>query len=221
MTDITLLYLFSRLWAGVSAHGAVVFPPPRNNIDHGEAPWDGEVPTSVPAVSDPQNGVWCPIPNPFFNNNLTGISSDKSIRPYVVQQIWTQVTMARPVSGFLTAAPSDVPSVTARPGVLGSTITRMTPTSAAWVTRPPCVTPPWGQSTRTRSADQTRTATTSVRGAPPAQRPCLTRVGWRGAPPKHILVYAPGFEGRSSRLCCLDTCDNASVCLTAIIHYDE
>ena len=79
MIDITLLFLCSRLWAGVSAHGAVVFPPPRNNIDHGEAPWDGEVPTSVPAVSDPQNGVWCPIPNPFFNNNLTGISSDKSI----------------------------------------------------------------------------------------------------------------------------------------------
>ena len=65
--------LSSRLgWAGVWGHGAVVFPPPRNNIDHGEAPWNAEVPRPVPAVSDPKNGVWCPIPNPFFNNNLTG-----------------------------------------------------------------------------------------------------------------------------------------------------
>ena len=73
MIGITFLILSSRLgWAGVWGHGAVVFPPPRNNIDHGEAPWNAEVPRPVPAVSDPKNGVWCPIPNPFFNNNLTG-----------------------------------------------------------------------------------------------------------------------------------------------------
>jgi len=75
MISITLMILNSRMWAGVWGHGAVVFPPPRNNIDYGEAPWDAEVPRPVPAVSDPKNGVWCPIPNPFFNNNLTGISS--------------------------------------------------------------------------------------------------------------------------------------------------
>ena len=27
----------------VRGHGAVVFPPPRNNVDHGEQPWAGQV----------------------------------------------------------------------------------------------------------------------------------------------------------------------------------
>ena len=76
MLEITLLFLCSRLWIGVAGHGAVVFPPPRNNIDHGESPWNAEVPSQVPAVSDPRNGVWCPIPNQFFNGNLTGIFID-------------------------------------------------------------------------------------------------------------------------------------------------
>ena len=58
--------------SSVSGHGAVVFPPPRNNIDHEETPWSGPVPDSVPAVSDPRNGVWCPIPAPLFNSSLTG-----------------------------------------------------------------------------------------------------------------------------------------------------
>ena len=56
----------------VSGHGAVVFPPPRNNIDHQESPWSDGVPQPVPAVSDPRNGFWCPVPDPFFNGTLTG-----------------------------------------------------------------------------------------------------------------------------------------------------
>ena len=58
----------------VSGHGAVVFPPPRNNIDHQEEPWSGKVPQPVPAVSDPRNGFWCPVPNPLFNDTLSGRS---------------------------------------------------------------------------------------------------------------------------------------------------
>ena len=57
----------------VSGHGAVTFPPPRNNIDHGEKPWSDGVPNPVPAVDDPKNGFWCPIPSPFFDDQLTGI----------------------------------------------------------------------------------------------------------------------------------------------------
>ena len=75
MLVISLLVFCSQLLVQVRGHGAVVFPPPRNNIDHGEAPWDAEVPFPVPAVSDPRNGIWCPIPNPFFNNTLTGSES--------------------------------------------------------------------------------------------------------------------------------------------------
>ena len=75
MLFISLLVFCSQLLVQVRGHGAVVFPPPRNNIDHGEAPWDAEVPFPVPAVSDPRNGIWCPIPNPFFNNTLTGSES--------------------------------------------------------------------------------------------------------------------------------------------------
>ena len=90
--------------------------------------------------------------------------------------------MVKLVSGFLTAALSDVPSVTAPPGGPGSTATKTTLTSAAWVTGRPYVTRVCGQSTQARSAAQRMTATTSARGAPPARRRCLTRVGWRGAP---------------------------------------
>merc|ERR1711988_1161899 len=56
----------------VSGHGAVVFPPPRNNIDHQESPWSDGVPQPVPAVSDPRNGFWCPVPGPLFDGTLTG-----------------------------------------------------------------------------------------------------------------------------------------------------
>merc|ERR1711973_211912 len=56
----------------VSGHGAVVYPPPRNSIDHGEKPWSGEVPQQVPAVSDPKNGVWCPVPSHGGENKTTG-----------------------------------------------------------------------------------------------------------------------------------------------------
>ena len=70
---LLLSFLFLEVITNVSGHGAVVFPPPRNNIDHGEQPWSGNVPDQVPAVSDPKNGVWCPIPEPFFNDTLSGI----------------------------------------------------------------------------------------------------------------------------------------------------
>ena len=62
LLDIFLLLILSKA-LNVSGHGAVVFPPPRNMIDSTEMPWSGKVPDDVPAVSDPNNGVWCPIPN--------------------------------------------------------------------------------------------------------------------------------------------------------------
>ena len=43
-------------------HGAVVYPPPRNNIDFDIAPWSGDVPNPVPAVDDQKTGYWCPVP---------------------------------------------------------------------------------------------------------------------------------------------------------------
>ena len=61
-----------KLFPNVIGHGAVVFPPPRNNIDHGEQPWSGDVPHQVPPVDDHKNGVWCPVPSNFFDDKLTG-----------------------------------------------------------------------------------------------------------------------------------------------------
>ena len=54
----------------MSGHGAVVLPPPRNNIDHGELPWSGPVPSPVPAVDDHSQGFWCPVAD--FNSSLSG-----------------------------------------------------------------------------------------------------------------------------------------------------
>jgi len=72
VTNCLLFYLGKKLVTEVSGHGAVVLPPPRNNIDHQEHPWSDEVPQPVPAVSDPRNGFWCPVPDPFFNGTLSG-----------------------------------------------------------------------------------------------------------------------------------------------------
>ena len=36
-----------------------------------------KVPATVPAVSNPREGVWCPIPGPFFNKTLTGDYSEE------------------------------------------------------------------------------------------------------------------------------------------------
>ena len=36
-----------------------------------------QVPATVPAVSNPREGVWCPIPGPFFNKTLTGDYSEE------------------------------------------------------------------------------------------------------------------------------------------------
>ena len=48
----------------VLGHGAVVYPPPRNNIDHDISPWTKGVPMGqVPAVSNPDFGYWCPVPD--------------------------------------------------------------------------------------------------------------------------------------------------------------
>ena len=47
----------------VSSHGAVVYPPPRNAVDHLLSPWADGVPNPVPAVSNPSEGYWCPVPN--------------------------------------------------------------------------------------------------------------------------------------------------------------
>jgi len=54
-----LISTLSSVWG----HGAVVNPPPRNNIDHSLPPWSDGVPRPVPAVSNPSEGYWCPVPN--------------------------------------------------------------------------------------------------------------------------------------------------------------
>jgi len=40
----------------VSGHGAVVFPPPRNAVDHDIPPWSEAVPDPIPGVD-----AWCPF----------------------------------------------------------------------------------------------------------------------------------------------------------------
>ena len=61
LLTISTLYTFTI--RHVYGHGAVVYPPPRNNIDFDKAPWSQEVPYPVPAVSNPDSGYWCPIPD--------------------------------------------------------------------------------------------------------------------------------------------------------------
>ena len=41
----------------------------RNNIDHSEQPWAGEVPQPVPPVDDGKQGFWCPVPGEGGSNN--------------------------------------------------------------------------------------------------------------------------------------------------------
>jgi len=42
--------------SSVSGHGAVVFPPPRNAVDHDIPPWSQGVPDPIPGVD-----AWCPF----------------------------------------------------------------------------------------------------------------------------------------------------------------
>jgi len=73
--EIRIFFVYFSLILMVSnvfGHGAVNFPPPRNNIDHGEKPWSEGVPNPVPPVDDHKNGFWCPVPSPFFDDKLTG-----------------------------------------------------------------------------------------------------------------------------------------------------
>ena len=58
---VIFLFLATSL---VSGHGAVVYPPPRNAIDHELPPWSGQVPPSIPGVD-----AWCPFHN---GTSLTG-----------------------------------------------------------------------------------------------------------------------------------------------------
>ena len=60
---LTISTLYTITIHHVYGHGAVVYPPPRNNIDFDKAPWSQEVPYPVPAVSNPDSGYWCPIPD--------------------------------------------------------------------------------------------------------------------------------------------------------------
>merc|ERR1711915_15432 len=47
----------------VVGHGAVVYPPPRNRVDYSLPPWSSGVPNPIPAVSNPDEGYWCPVPD--------------------------------------------------------------------------------------------------------------------------------------------------------------
>ena len=58
---LTVLLFFGPICQTLG-HGAVVYPPPRNNIDFDIAPWSGNVPNPVPAVDDQKTGFWCPVP---------------------------------------------------------------------------------------------------------------------------------------------------------------
>jgi hypothetical protein len=58
VTAVRVLGLASLL-PGAASHGAVVYPPPRNAIDHGQMPWGGPVPRKPPGVESATG--WCPV----------------------------------------------------------------------------------------------------------------------------------------------------------------
>ena len=63
ISSLKHIFIFICTLSCVWGHGAVVSPPPRNNIDHTVSPWSDGVPRPVPAVSNPDEGYWCPVPN--------------------------------------------------------------------------------------------------------------------------------------------------------------
>jgi len=54
------LLVFACLLREANSHGAVVWPKPRNSLEGNIEPWSGAVPDPVPAVSNPNEGYWCP-----------------------------------------------------------------------------------------------------------------------------------------------------------------
>lgn len=64
--QIIILVLFVLTITRVVGHGAVVFPPPRNAVDHDISPWNGPVPEPIPGVK-----AWCPISN---GSTLSGVN---------------------------------------------------------------------------------------------------------------------------------------------------
>jgi len=59
-----LLYtalLFLLFFSTVNGHGSMVYPPPRNAIDHDLSPWNGSVPSG--SLSGNVNSGWCVVPN--------------------------------------------------------------------------------------------------------------------------------------------------------------
>ena len=128
----------------VLGHGAVVFPPPRNNVDHGEQPWAGQVsshwwraghvtsvltphshwsrcPPPCPLLATPGRGSGAPYPGPSSTRRsrvITVKNMKKCYNPPV------QDTTARPASGSPTGARTAARPVTAPPAAPGSTTTR-------------------------------------------------------------------------------------------------
>lgn len=62
---ILVAILATVLIGHVYGHGAVVFPPPRNNVDSDLPPWKNGVPSPVPFEP------WCPYPTPNGKGNLS------------------------------------------------------------------------------------------------------------------------------------------------------
>jgi len=59
--EMIISVLLSALATAVSAHGAVVSPPPRNAVDKSLPPWNGLVPKYPPSVESMTG--WCPVPD--------------------------------------------------------------------------------------------------------------------------------------------------------------
>jgi len=57
-SSLALIPLIFFTVPAVTGHGAVVFPPPRNAVDHDLPPWSGGVPNPIPGVD-----AWCPFAN--------------------------------------------------------------------------------------------------------------------------------------------------------------
>ena len=64
-----------------AAHGAVVYPPPRNAVDRDLHPWNGTVPANPPSVESKTG--WCPVADRKGNvsgQNGQACFSDSSMR---------------------------------------------------------------------------------------------------------------------------------------------